>query len=229
MTVALCLLTWNEIKSCKLDVPEIDRSRFDQVFAVDGGSTDGTVEYLKSEDIDVRVQPVKGYNQAYIYAFDVCECDYLILFHPKATVPIEDLYKFRDLFEVGCSLVVASRMITGAVNEEDTRLIRPRKWFVKLLSLVAYIIWGKYRNKVLWDVLHGFRGMKKADFLAIDPLPGGLSMDLEMVVRSYRNNFQYAEFPTKEQPRVHGDTHFKAFATGKLLLRYLWLELFRDA
>ena len=178
---------------------------------------------------DVFVQPVKGYNQAYIHAFDKCTCDYLVLFHPKGTVPIDDLYKFRELFEAGNSLVVASRMIRGAENEEDAHLIKPRKWFVKIIALFSYLIWGSYNKKVLWDVLHGFRGMKKEDFLAISPLPNGLSMDLEMVVRSYRKKLSYVEFPTKEMPREHGDTHFKAFATGKLLLGYLWVELFRDA
>lgn len=229
MTVALCLLTWNEIEGCRVDVPEIDLSKFDQVYAVDGGSDDDTIEYLESRDIDVYIQPVKGYNQAYIHAFDKCECDYLVLFHPKGSVPISDLYKFRDYFDDGYSLVVASRITEGAKNEEDDHFIKPRKWFVELIGLVSYLVWGKYKNKILWDVLHGFRGMRKKDFLEIDLLTKGLSADLEMVVRSYRKKIPYIEFPTKEESRLHGETHFKAFATGKSLLRYLWVELFRNA
>ena len=227
MTVALCLLTWNEIEGCRVDVPEIDLTRFEQVYAVDAGSDDGTIEYLEGFGVDVYVQPVKGYNQAYIHAFEKCECDYLVLFHPKGSVPTSDLYRFREFFEQGFGLVVASRIIKGAVNEEDARVFRPRKWFVMGLGLVSYLIWGRKSKKILWDVLHGFRGMKKSDFEIIRPLEEGLSIDLEMVVRSYKKNIPYIEFPTQECPRLHGDTHFKAFSTGKRLLKYLWLELFR--
>ena len=46
MKFALCLITWNEIDGVKHDVPLIDRSKFDQIYCIDGGSTDGTVEYL---------------------------------------------------------------------------------------------------------------------------------------------------------------------------------------
>ncbi len=49
MTVALCLITWNELDGCKHDVPLIDRTKFEQILCVDGGSTDGTVEYLKEQ------------------------------------------------------------------------------------------------------------------------------------------------------------------------------------
>jgi len=227
MTVALCLLTWNEIEGCRVDVPEIDFSKFDQVYAVDGGSGDGTIEYLEDKGVKVYIQPVKGYNQAYIHAFEKCECDYLVLFHPKGSVPVTDLYKYRAYFEAGYSLVVASRIIDGAINEEDELLLKPRKWFVEAIGLLSFVVWGKWKNKVLWDVLHGFRGMKVSDFFEIKPLKEGLSADLEMVVRSYKKNFKYIEFPTHEKPRLHGETHFKAFATGKLLLKYLWRELFR--
>jgi len=229
MTVALCLLTWNELEGCRIDVPQIDFSKFDQVFAVDGGSNDGTIEYLQDYGIDVHQQPVKGYNQAYIHAFNVCMCDYLVLFHPKGSVPVTDLYRFRGYFESGCSLVVASRIIKGARNEEDSQFIKPRKWFVKLLGITSYIIWGRYENKILWDVLHGFRGMKKSDFLQMDALTEGLSVDLEMIVRAYKKDISYTEFPTLENPRLHGETHFKAFSTGRQLLRYLWQEMFRRA
>jgi hypothetical protein len=43
MRLSLCLVVWNELEGCKLDVPRLPRDAFDEVFAVDGGSTDGTV------------------------------------------------------------------------------------------------------------------------------------------------------------------------------------------
>ncbi len=63
----------------------------------------------------------------------------------------------------------------------------------------------------------------------MDPIPEGLSMDLQMVVRAYKLKLNRAEFPVQERTRIAGDTHFRALPTGYKLLKYLWFELFRPA
>ena len=103
---------------------------------------------------------------------------------------------------------------------------RPRKWFVLGLGLVSALIWRR-KGPIIWDVLRGFRGMRRERFHGISPLENGLSIDLEMVVRGYRQRLQAIEFPIEERPRLAGTTHFKAFRTGKLLLAYLLDELTR--
>jgi glycosyltransferase involved in cell wall biosynthesis len=226
MKIALCLLTWNEIDGCRHDVPKLKLDAFDEVFAIDNESTDGTVGYLESRGIKVFRQDLPTYNGAYHSAFKHCRSEALIFFHPKGSInPIETL-KFKGYFEKGYDLIVASRIINGAVNEEDRRIIRPRKWFVMGLGLLAKFFWGKDGNTV-WDVLHGFRGIRKDSFYAMETLQSGVTMDLETVVRAYRKNLRRIEFPVHEQPRFSGGTHFKAWPTGKKLLRYLSAELMR--
>jgi glycosyltransferase involved in cell wall biosynthesis len=229
LRLSLCLLTWNEIEGCRIDLPRIASNEFDEfeeIYAVDAGSTDGTVEYLLEKGIPVHRQPVRGYNQAYICAFEKCTTDALIIFHPKGNIDPGEINKFRLLLE-GHDLVIASRMVRGARNEEDHRLFRPRKWFVLGLAVVSAMIW-RGKGSMIWDVLHGFRAMRREAFFAIDPLPAGLSIDLEMVVRCYRRGLQMVEFPITEHGRGWGETHFKAFPTGKAMLRYLMRELRRD-
>ncbi|MBQ6566929.1 MAG: glycosyltransferase [Treponema sp.] len=227
MTVSLCLLTWNELAGCKHDVPLIDRSRFDEVYCIDGGSTDGTVEYLESQGIRVCPQTSRGLNQACKDGCDNCRSDALVFFHPKGTVPVEDTYKFLPLFEQGYEFVVASRMMKESSNEEDGRLLKPRKWFVLALAFAAKILFKKEGNTV-WDSLHGFRGMTVRAFKSLGISDMSPSIDIEMVCRSYKLNIPRVEFPTRESPRLAGETHFKAFATGRKLLLYLLWEIRRD-
>ena len=104
MKVALCLITWNEIEGCKHDVPQIDKSKFDEIYCIDGGSTDGTVEYLESQGIPVYQQTAKGLNQACKDGADHCHCDAFVFFHPKGSIPVEDAYKFRKYYEDGYEL-----------------------------------------------------------------------------------------------------------------------------
>lgn len=228
LRISLCLLTWNEIEGCRHDVPDIPFKAFDEVYAVDGGSTDGTIEYLESQGITVHRQSKRGYNQAYLTAFEKCTTDALVLFHPKGSISPATLLNFRGPLENGYDLVIGSRIIRGSRNEEDDSLLRPRKWFVCGLGLLSSVIWRR-RGPLIWDVLHGLRGMRRDHFFAIEPLEVGLSIDLEMVVRSYRKRFRAMEFPVEEQPRLAGETHFKAFRTGKLLLNYLLQEFKRPA
>lgn len=226
MTIALCLITWNELTGCKHDIPLIDKTRFQQVYCIDGGSTDGTVEYLREQGIPVYSQTARGLNQACIDGVNHCICDAFVFYHPKGSIPVADIYKFKDYFEKGYELVVGSRMMKSSVNEEDNRIFKFRKWFVLGLSLLAKILFQREGNTI-WDCLHGFRGMTVDAFRKLQISNFDPSVDIEMVCRSYKFNINRIEFPTQENPRIAGQTHFKAFPTGKKLLKYIWWEIRR--
>ena len=226
MRISLILITWNELEGCKHDIPLIDRSKFDEIFCIDGGSTDGTVEYITEQGIPVFRQSAKGLNQACKDGCNHCTTDAFVFYHPKGTIPVEDTYKFRDYYEQGYEFVVGSRMMKGAHNEEDDRFFKPRKWFVIGLGLLAMILFKREGNTV-WDTLHGFRGMTVDAFKRCDISDMIPSIDIEMVCRSYKLKLKRIEFPTTELPRLAGESHFKAFATGKKLLKYMMYEIKR--
>ncbi len=226
MKISLCLLVWNELEGCKIDVPHLPLQAFDELYAVDGGSTDGTVEYLESQGIPVYQQPKKGLNAAYHHAVEQSNGDAIVVFFPKGTIAPNSLLQFRPLFEAGNELVIASRKIRGARNEEDDNLLKPRKWGVLALAAGAAMIWQRDGHFVR-DVLHGYKGFTIAGFRKMAPLDHGLSIDIEMVIRSYRLRLKRAEFPVQEIARPFGETRFKILPTGKRLLKYLWWELRR--
>lgn len=225
MRVTLCLLTWNEINGVRHDLPRLPLAEFDEVFAVDGNSQDGTIEFLEGQGIKVLRQPRKSLNAAYQHAFRNFTTDAIVFFHPKGTIDPTDVRKFRRLFEDGHDLVIASRMLPESRNEEDAHVLRPRKWFVQALSLLAMLRWRREGNKVT-DVLHGFRGISREALMTMRLTEVGTTMDLELVIQSYVHRLRRAEFPVTETSRQSGVTHFRAWPTGKELLKFFLAECF---
>jgi glycosyltransferase involved in cell wall biosynthesis len=226
LTKSLVLLVWNEVEGCKADIPGLPRSGFNEVYAIDGGSTDGTVEYLESQGIRVHRQSRKSLNAAYADAVAHSKCEAVVIFFPKATIDPLVVDQLGHSLELGYDFVVASRNLPGAHNEEDEHLFKPRKWGVSALSLTASLLWRREGWRIR-DVLHGVKGFTVDAFRRMQISDAGVTIDLEMTVRSYRLRIPRTEIAVSEQARVHGETKFKIWPTGKRLARFLWSELFR--
>lgn len=223
MNISLCLLTWNELHGCEQDIPRLPRESFFEIFALDGGSTDGTVEYLLESGITVVPQARRSYNAAYREALQHFRGDAIIFYHPKGTVDVLSLASVIQSIEAGNDLVITSRMLTNSVNEEDGKIIRHRKWFGQLLAIGAAIRWKRRAQRRISDPLHGYRGCSREFVEALELQATGVTADLEMVRQAYISGCPYTEIPVIETGREVGGTHFPALRTGRQLLKYLVL------
>jgi glycosyltransferase involved in cell wall biosynthesis len=221
MEISLCLLTWNEIHGCRQSIPNLPNHLFQEVFALDGGSTDGTIEYLTEHGIDVVSQRNGSYNAAYIEAIDHYKGDAIVFYHPKGTVDEASLSLIVEKLRRGCDFVVASRMLPGATNEEDSQLIRHRKWFGLGLSRAASLRWNRKGMERITDPLHGYRGCSRSFTDSLILLPTGVTADLEMVRHAYATGARCCEVPVVESEREIGVSHFPAFRTGRALIGFL--------
>ena len=153
--ISLCLIVRNEIIGCKKDIPKLPKKYFNEIIAIDGGSTDGTIEYLKSKNIKVYKQKKKGINNAYIQANKKSKNEYIIVFFPKNTINPKILIQFKDYFNKNFDLVIASRMLRQSFNEEDNKYFKYRKWSSLFLSKIVSLIWKKMgmKSKIFCMVL----------------------------------------------------------------------------
>ncbi len=166
----------------------------------------------------------RSLNAAYWQAVETTTCENIIVFFPKGTLDPAVVKEMKLLLLAGNKMVVASRLIKGARNEEDDHFLRPRKWGIRALAMFAAFCWCK-RRPIIQDVLHGVKGFTKQAFLEMNPSQAGVSIDLEMVVRAYRLRLRMCEFPVVETVRCGGGSHFKILPTGIRLARFLWSEL----
>ncbi len=63
MRFTLIVMTLNEIEGMKIIMPRIKKDWIDQIIIVDGGSTDGTVEWSEKEGYEVVRQTKTGLRQ----------------------------------------------------------------------------------------------------------------------------------------------------------------------
>lgn len=227
MKILLCLLTHNERPCLEVVFPLIPRpgpaAGFDTLIAIDGGSTDGTLEFYRERGIPVVAQSRRGRGDAFLKAFELLDADAYIFFSPDGNEAVADLPKFRPLLEAGADLVVASRMTKGAVNEEDEKFFRWRKWANLAFNWLANLLFRRTGSYVT-DSINGYRAITRsaARILALDALD--YTIEYQMTIRALKNRLRIVEFPTVEGSRVAGGTGAPSIPTGLRFLGCLWSE-----
>ena len=227
-SVSLCLLTLNEVSGCRHDVPLLPLDEFDEVYAVDGGSEDGTVEYLKSQGIKVIEQPIRGYNHGYICAFYNCSSDTLVVFHPKASIlDARSLRPFYCSSTKGTTSLWPAAWARALATRRHAGMLRPRKWFVLALGWLSSVLWRRGSMSNLGRIAR-LPGNATRSLLRCCADRTYFTLDLQMIVRGDRQGFRMAEFPVQERKRPFGKTHFAAIPTGWRYLVYLSREIRRS-
>lgn len=147
-----------------------------------------------------------------------------MFFSPDGNEDIRDLSKFRPLLEAGADLVIASRMMTGAKNEEDDNFFRPRKAASLAFNLMANLAFRR-SGKFVTDSINGFRAVRKTlvDRLALDA--NDYTIEYQITIRAMRLGASIAEYPTHEGSRIAGNSGASSIPTGLRFLRRFASEL----
>ena len=81
MKSLLVIPTLNEIDGMKQVISKIKKEWVDEILIVDGGSTDGTIEEAKRQNLNVMMQKTKGsHGAAILDSFNSSDADYLLMF-----------------------------------------------------------------------------------------------------------------------------------------------------
>ncbi len=218
----LVILTWNEIEGLKKIFDKIPIEQIDEVFAIDPGSTDGTLEFYKDNEIRYIIQDVRGRGEAFRIAFKEAKNDNVVFFSPDGNENPEDILKIFQHLEEGNDMVIASRFMKGARCDEDDKLIKTRKFGNKTFTIIANLL---FRGK-LTDSINGFRGIKKEAFKRINPDAHHFGIEFQISIRALKNKMKIYEFPTVERERLGGESTARSFKVGYQFIRLLFREFF---
>lgn len=213
LTIALLLPTLNELQGLKATVPLIDKSLVDDIIVVDGGSTDGTIEYAMEMGLTVASQLRPGLHAAVYDIARAVHHDGIIEFSPDGNCMVEQLPQLVRKLREGYDMVVVSRYLGHAVSEDDHAVSAFGNWmFSRLMRPLARF--------PITDALNIYRGYSRQ--IVLDPdfafyLKGPVLEPLVTGICALRN-LRVTEIPGDEPLRIGGVTKRSILYNGSLVL-----------
>jgi len=218
----LVLLVLNEIDGLRDCWDDLPLDEFARTVAVDGGSTDGSREFLTERNIPILDQPIRGRGVAFRVAAEATDTDRLVYYSPDGNEDPADIVRLDDLIAGGSDLAIASRFAEGAVNEEGG-VFRPRARVNEALTWIANRLFNE--GAYVTDTINGFRAMRRGPFLDMDTTVKRFPIEYQISIRAMRRRWQIAEIATVEGQRAGGESKALSWPVGKDHLKVLLTEL----
>lgn len=230
MRTTLLALTLNEIDGVKAVLPQIDRRAFDQILIVDGGSTDGTVEWCRDNGYQVFVQNRRGIRFAYLEVLPLLIGDVVLTMSPDGNCAPSQIPKILAKMRDGYDLVIGSRYLAEARSEDDDLVTGFGNW---LFTRTVNLLHGGHYT----DAMVIFRAFTRALIRELDldredsyRLPERLfgtviSWEPLMSVRALKAGKRIAEVGVGEPPRIGGHRKLQLLRWGAAYYFQFWREL----
>tara|TARA_Y100001936_G_scaffold253834_1_gene321464 strand:+ start:3098 stop:3763 length:666 start_codon:yes stop_codon:yes gene_type:complete len=221
MSTALIILTWNEIDGVKKILPQIDRSRLDEILVVDGGSTDGTIEFVKECGFKVIIQSIKGHGGAILTGVQNTKSENIIIFGPDGNHDVNEIYQLMTKIDEGYDQVVISRFGKESVNLDAGAI---DAFGNRMFTLFANLFF----NGNLTDALNESRIITRSAFndLKFDAMQ--LDSTYQMSIRGLKKKQRYFEIIGNEGARIGGKRKMRPFHTGCLLVKRVLKEIIKN-
>jgi glycosyltransferase involved in cell wall biosynthesis len=222
MTFTLFVPVLNEVEGMRDILPTVPKGLFSQILIVDGGSTDGSVEWARENNYELYVQKQPGIRPGYIEAWPLIRGEYVVTFSPDGNCKTEDLPPLVAKLREGYEMVVASRYLGGTKSEDDNWLTGFGNWmFTRTINLVhgghytdAMTIYRGYRTALFYEL-----DMHKPESYVTDDWMGTISgLEPLLSIRAARAGVRIGEISSIEPARISGVSKMRAFRWGASFL-----------
>jgi glycosyltransferase involved in cell wall biosynthesis len=229
--VTLLALTLNEIDGVKATLPLIPPGLVDQLLVLDGGSTDGTIEWVRAHGYPLHVQRRKGIRFAYLEALPLIEGDVIISFSPDGNCHPAVLPELIAKMHEGYDLVIGSRYRDGATSEDDDVVTAFGNWlFTRTVNLLygsrysdVMVIYRAFTRSLVYEL-----GLDRECSYALPErlFRTVISWEPLMSVRAAKYRKRIGEVAAGEPPRIGGRRKLQVLRWGAAYYFQIWKERF---
>ncbi|MCS7045320.1 MAG: glycosyltransferase family 2 protein [Gemmataceae bacterium] len=217
--VTLLVPTLNEIDGMRVIMPRVDPRWVDQILILDGGSTDGTIEYALAHGYQVHVQREPGIRFGYREVLPLIEGDVVLTFSPDGNSIPELIPQLVAKMNEGYDMVIASRYLGDARSDDDDWITAFGNWFfTKTINWLhgghytdAMVIFRAYRKQLIHDLeLDQDRWHRTPEWL----FRCRISWEPLLSARAARRGLKVTEIPGSEPPRIGGQRKLRVLRWG---------------
>src|SRR5262245_59576023 len=158
MKTTILALTLNEIEGVQAILPKIDPQWYSQLIVVDGGSTDGTIEWCRSQGYEVYVQQRRGIRFAYLEVLPLITGDVVLTISPDGNCSPGFIPQILEKMSEGYDLVIGSRYLGNSKSDDDDMVTAFGNWLftrtVNVLHSASYtdamVIYRAFRRDLVY-------------------------------------------------------------------------------
>ena len=178
-----------------------------EVIVVDGGSEDGTYEFLKlNKSIRLfQLDKKSGRGAAIAKGIRESKGELICTFHADLEYKIEDTLKLiNSLQQNSADIVFGSRNINRNSSKYLKKIYKEKNYtyiLSKYGGILLMLLSGLFYNKWISDPLSGMKIFWKKDLSKFNLRQKGLAFETELIVQAYVNNLSIAEIPINYYPR----------------------------
>jgi glycosyltransferase involved in cell wall biosynthesis len=214
-----------------------------EIIVVDGRSEDGTPEVALAADHRVRLvlERRRGKGVAMLSGFAAARGDAIVVLDADGSMDPRDVIAFQATLGLGYDLVKGSREVVGGGSTDFTRLRHVGNTALTRLANVVhrtrwtdmcYGYFGFWRDVLpLLDIrsealttralaaelaLEARQGMKSPDLKLV--YGHGFEIETALFIRAARAGCDIAEIPSRELPRLTGESNLRTFRDGARVL-----------
>ncbi|HBU69408.1 MAG TPA: hypothetical protein DEE98_03385 [Elusimicrobia bacterium] len=216
---AVVIPTLNEEASIAGVIDSVSGSA-SNIYVIDGGSKDKTVEIALSKNAKVIKQKSRGKGSALVQALNEINAEIIVFIDADGSHEAADIPKLVEPIVGGkAELVVASRYLGGSDELHGS-------WnnFVRMVGSSLITLGMNYRwNVRLTDVENGFRAVRRSAALKLELESSDFTIEQEMVMKAVKNGLKVVEVASHEYERKGGVSKLPTSQGWKFIYRF-----FRD-
>jgi len=211
--VCILIPTLNEEETIGEIIREFKNEGFENIFVIDGNSTDSTREIAKREGVRVEVQRGKGKGAAVQQAFELIEDDIIVMIDGDGTYLPSEVRKLLDpIFNDEADHVIGNRFAYGGAF---SKLHRIGNWCVNRFFSFGY---GTKLN----DILSGYRALTQECVKKMNLKREGFEVETEMAIESVKKGIRIKEVSIRYEERK-GESKLNFLSDGSKIAYTLYV------